>query len=424
MACSRKQGSALCFCAALQEEGMTPSEAAAAAAAAGRMRIADCLEENREGEVEDAWGAKRRELFLCLPPAAAACDAYSPRSFISRLLLPLRRPSPARSGGGEGVGCRVLFPKCGYGSRKGRERRLAEEVEVDDDAVVMVMEGRRPAVDEGRSEVCASPGRCELAVNSGKKNDELPLNLGMGVGLVFLLARSATEINKMVELREEMEHLVKDIKDKFQKKDVSFNSVESSNNLCRHDKELETEAQSKCVVAPRARRSLEMDIMEAELQAELEHLQSATDGNQEKMELASESFDDHNEESGRQCGVSANELTRRLNQLVETRQQEGISELESSFNCNNDLEENSSEDNGEVTEVNEEASGNYYGVSAPVLERRLHELLEARQRERIAELESALLCAERKLCEKEREICWWRDTARLVSQHSKEALNR
>ncbi|RWV89336.1 hypothetical protein GW17_00048517 [Ensete ventricosum] len=140
---------------------------------------------------------------------------------------------------------------------------------------------------------------------------------------------------------------------------------------------------------------------------------------------ASEVYD---EASGIQCGVSAQELTRKLNQLLEMRQQEGIAELESSFDhtgySNGDLAENLSDNNGEVTEINEEESGNYYRVSAQELERRLHELLETRQQERIAELESALDCAERKLREKEREICWWRDTASLVSQHKNEELNR
>ncbi|RZR84865.1 hypothetical protein BHM03_00011768 [Ensete ventricosum] len=127
---------------------------------------------------------------------------------------------------------------------------------------------------------------------------------------------------------------------------------------------------------------------------------------------------------GIQCGVSAGELTRRLNQLVQARQEEGVAELESSFNCTGDSHVGG-EDEGEVTQVHEEEDGGYYrGVSARELERRLHELLETRQQERIAELESALECAERKLREKESEVCWWKDTARLVSQHKSEAVHR
>nr|POE51456.1 protein polar localization during asymmetric division and redistribution [Quercus suber] len=58
-----------------------------------------------------------------------------------------------------------------------------------------------------------------------------------------------------------------------------------------------------------------------------------------------------------------------------------------------------------------------YGVPPTELEIRLHELLEARQQERVEELEAALECTIHKLREKEIEVSWWKDTARLISQH-------
>ena len=58
-----------------------------------------------------------------------------------------------------------------------------------------------------------------------------------------------------------------------------------------------------------------------------------------------------------------------------------------------------------------------YGVPPTELEIRLHELLEARQQERVEELEAALECTIHKLHEKEIEVSWWKDTARLISQH-------
>ncbi|XP_051137424.1 protein POLAR LOCALIZATION DURING ASYMMETRIC DIVISION AND REDISTRIBUTION-like [Andrographis paniculata] len=57
----------------------------------------------------------------------------------------------------------------------------------------------------------------------------------------------------------------------------------------------------------------------------------------------------------------------------------------------------------------------YYSVPARELERKLHELLEARQQERITELETTLDRAMLKLGEKEREVAWWKDTARLIA---------
>ncbi|CAD5184287.1 unnamed protein product [Musa acuminata subsp. malaccensis] len=471
MTCYREQGKVLCFCVALREEGRVRwEEEVEEEATAGGMRITDYLQESNEDEVEGPISAKRRELFLCLPPFAspiaassASPDAYSPRSLLSRLLLPLRRPSPVQTGGGSGdgeerLGCRVRFRRRGSNNRKRRNRRGAEE------KGKVALEVEEPAVEAsgGRSAPEVSgESSTELAINSGKKSDELSLNLGMGVGLVFLLARSVTEINKMVELREEMEILLKDIKDEAQKKDASSNCAQSKNhNFFQDDKvsfdlervqhamEPEAEVQSRFVRTTGSRICL-MDKMEAELQVELECLQCTVEAkslslhqDQERVELVpedadpSESLDGSlakayevsDEASGIQCAVSAQELTKKLNQLLEMRQQEGITELESSFDhtgySNGDLAENLCDDNGEVTEINEEDSGNYYGVSAQELERRLHELLETRQQERIAELESALECAERKLHEKEREICWWRDTTSLVSQHKNEELNR
>ncbi|XP_010519621.1 PREDICTED: protein POLAR LOCALIZATION DURING ASYMMETRIC DIVISION AND REDISTRIBUTION [Tarenaya hassleriana] len=56
------------------------------------------------------------------------------------------------------------------------------------------------------------------------------------------------------------------------------------------------------------------------------------------------------------------------------------------------------------------------GVSPYDLERRLHELVETRHEEQIKELEAALELAKQKLHLKETEVSWWKDTAYLVSE--------
>jgi TATA-binding protein-associated factor Taf7 len=61
------------------------------------------------------------------------------------------------------------------------------------------------------------------------------------------------------------------------------------------------------------------------------------------------------------------------------------------------------------------------GVSARALERRLHELLQRRQQDRIVQLEAALDGAQRRLQEREREVVWWRDAAKLVSHRRDES---
>ena len=77
----------------------------------------------------------------------------------------------------------------------------------------------------------------------------------------------------------------------------------------------------------------------------------------------------------------------------------------------------SSLSSGEVINLQMGGTEMEYGVPPTELKRRLHELLEARQQERIEELEAALECAMHKLREKEIEVSWWKDTARLISQH-------
>ena len=93
-------------------------------------------------------------------------------------------------------------------------------------------------------------------------------------------------------------------------------------------------------------------------------------------------------------------------------------------------EEEEEDDDEEAEEEEEEEEGGYDedrsspphgGVSARALERRLHELLQKRQQDRIVELESALDAAQRRLHEKEREVVWWRDAAKLVSHRRDES---
>jgi hypothetical protein len=71
----------------------------------------------------------------------------------------------------------------------------------------------------------------------------------------------------------------------------------------------------------------------------------------------------------------------------------------------------------------EKAAGSeeHCGVSPHELERRLHELLESRQQEQIRELEGMIECARHKLREKEMEVSWWKDTACLISCHLPES---
>uniref|UniRef100_A0A0D9VD02 Uncharacterized protein n=1 Tax=Leersia perrieri TaxID=77586 RepID=A0A0D9VD02_9ORYZ len=57
------------------------------------------------------------------------------------------------------------------------------------------------------------------------------------------------------------------------------------------------------------------------------------------------------------------------------------------------------------------------GVNGVELERRLREVKREREKERVAELEAALRRARRRLMEKEMEVRLWKDTAELALQH-------
>lgn len=78
------------------------------------------------------------------------------------------------------------------------------------------------------------------------------------------------------------------------------------------------------------------------------------------------------------------------------------------------------DDSGEVVEEDDDDDACYNGVSAVELERRLHELLHERNRDRIEELEAALRCAEKKLVEKEMEVSLWKDTAKFALRQDNE----
>lgn len=72
---------------------------------------------------------------------------------------------------------------------------------------------------------------------------------------------------------------------------------------------------------------------------------------------------------------------------------------------------------GEIIDAQEERNDASFGVHPIELERRLHELLEARLQEQITDLDYALECARQEVIEKETEVTWWKDTVRLISQN-------
>ncbi|KAF8393035.1 hypothetical protein HHK36_021276 [Tetracentron sinense] len=248
----------------------------------------------------------------------------------------------------------------------------------------------------------------EMVESSGRHTKEVSFKLGLGVGLVFLIAATKNEFNKMKELRTQMEIFFKDFKDELKMKDVISKPSESNDNLAYSTNDsqevgnrnchlsiqndalshhlvvsettMECDQFMKCNTPRREEFVAGMNQLEAELEAELERLE---------LHLDTEDLLEH-------------PWRKRIENTAPD------SSLSVSFE--------------EVGNPHEADSGENFGVSPNELERRLHELLEARQKERITELEFALKGTKNKLHEKEMEVSWWKDTARIISQQYPEAM--
>ncbi|XP_038978468.1 uncharacterized protein LOC120108817 [Phoenix dactylifera] len=249
---------------------------------------------------------EKRDLSLSLPLSASWSNAssaggssYSPRSPLSRWLLPLRKPSPGvrRGGGGgggggkagSGLGRLVRLPRfcC-----KKKKKKKKEEEEVGPSVSEVV---------EGDGAGCRGSSRTLSVSSDGEKPEEISLNLGMGLGPVFLLTRCATEFKRMTEMQAQMESLLKEITNEVLRNDVIHSTLESSNHAtfsgpdCSGDVHsskaspsqshiasfqqegarcaIEPDVQSNYATISENKSCLKMDQLEAEIEVEPEHLQ-------------------------------------------------------------------------------------------------------------------------------------------------------
>ncbi|KAK9101822.1 hypothetical protein Sjap_019076 [Stephania japonica] len=225
-----------------------------------------------------------------------------------------------------------------------------------------------------------------LALASGR-DMEVPFNVGVAFGLMYLIAAYKSEFNKMTELKAQIEVLAQDVRNGvFTKEGTASTSTPPQTNtdlsfpvVHNNQKHSAAEMEEEELIGA--------DKMEAELELEFEHLQ---------LNFKSEDYD----------------LKQQNNEMPV---------IDHSGNVAAETIVGASDD-GELIEIDKIHEGEYTcnyegGVSPRELERRLHVVLEKRQQERIAELEYALECAEKRLHQKEIEASWWKDTASLISQH-------
>ncbi|KAH9760332.1 protein POLAR LOCALIZATION DURING ASYMMETRIC DIVISION AND REDISTRIBUTION [Citrus sinensis] len=248
---------------------------------------------------------------------------------------------------------------------------------------------------------------------------ESSFDVGVGCSLLYLIAASKAELDKMMDLRTQMQVLLQNFKEELQVRNASeegtgSNCHRSSQNLAISHVQPESSTtaimtfdQSLKCDTPKDVECLEgIDQLQAELEAELERLQ---------LHLEKEKLLQHPEQRSVEAVMQmlvfcATALVRKscsFSHLVT------LKDTASSRSCSMSAGEVSDT----VVEAQEAFSEVDCGVPPYELEKRLHAVLEARQQEHIRELEAALECAKHKLSEKEMEISWWRDTARLIAQH-------
>ena len=238
--------------------------------------------------------------------------------------------------------------------------------------------------------------------------NDTSFKLGVGCGLLYVIAATKNELSKMVELRKEMEIILQNMKGELQCKYALINplkqcdealaelSISDIQEVSCSNSNLSVNSQKNCV-QPELKsnmgcnRFLDYDIgKEDECAEEINELQAEFEYELQRLQLYLDGED-----------------------AFEDAQQKSVEVV-----VNDSSSKSQSSSFGEIImEPQEESYDISFGVPPLELERRLHELLESRLEERIMELESALKYATKKLNEKEIMATLWEDPARLIPHH-------
>ncbi|KAL6556566.1 hypothetical protein OROGR_005854 [Orobanche gracilis] len=239
---------------------------------------------------------------------------------------------------------------------------------------------------------CEAPSSCRDDEDddvSAEIVKEATINLGVGIGLIYFVR---LELNKMLDLRRNIELLLQEFRKQVEDQkneplsmpsqsciSSSFSNNEisetnSNQHLSPHDAERPASATCSSNVRYGLEKSSRMDELEAELEAEFNRLQ-IYNYKYPKQHYSEVTVED---------SAPAPDLSL------------------------------------DMCHEGDNAGGAHdepYRVPPRELERKLHEVLETRQEERISELESALEYTMQQLGERERELACWKDAAaRLVSR--------
>ncbi|KAL5212159.1 hypothetical protein ABZP36_023006 [Zizania latifolia] len=226
---------------------------------------------------------------------------------------------------------------------------------------------------EAASTVEDSSGREAASSGSGASSSSTEAGTaGLGISLLFLLARTSVELTKMAEVRAQMEALLREMRDEADRCKSAVvahrRDLLASSSSTASDYSTDTDGAGRVAFSPA------METVSGESNKPLEEEDcEVTSFVSMALDLFWSDSDDEFIELAGGC------LTRGID-----------------------------DDGG--------GGGGGGGVSGKELERRLHELQHERDRERVAELEAALRRSERRRVEKEMEARLWKDTAELALQ--------
>lgn len=246
--------------------------------------------------------------------------------------------------------------------------------------------------------------------------DERLFNFGLGFGVVFMVTSSKKEIEKLRELQEQTERLVKDLKQEVSRRNLSYDSsqmLQSREDLLSEyryaKREIEDTKDKKVFASQNLSGSLESGISGNECNSSAHSI------------ITTESTPEQSGMAQLEAELEAELERMELDLTTERSCERGIfsgSEMQDNM-VYNDLNvsgisgKKSSHDQEDVDRTN-------YSVSPIELERRLHEVLQKKQEDHIAELEADLKITEDELLDKEKELSWWKENVLQLLEENNE----
>ncbi|KAF8115831.1 hypothetical protein N665_0025s0278 [Sinapis alba] len=253
-------------------------------------------------------------------------------------------------------------------------------------------------------------------IDSELRRKEFLFSIGMSCYLLQLIANGREEIHKIVELRNDIEKLLECKNDEMRRKHQEF--VELRNDIDKllqfHNDDLRRK-QQRFVSGKQEQCETTSDVVETSsdyyYSPQLLETSLSLGGGEG-------SFKHYvfKKGKGEDFGGDMDQLEAELEAEFELLQI-GHNQEGQYSNLKEVLEK--SEDSKEIRlrHTSLRPLEEQLGVCPYELERRLYELMETRQEEKINELESALEDAKQRLHVKEAEASWWKDTAYIVSEH-------